>query len=106
MGRFLPPTPPIGPGLSEVCWILRLILVCRIFLKATSEIPGFRHDVLSETLTTLGLLSLRCLHVEGDTHRFGEGEIDRAALLPSLVKLLDIAFAVGRLHPDVEADVP
>jgi hypothetical protein len=56
-------------------------------------------------LTALGLLALRCLRVEGDTHRFGEGEINRAPLLPSLIKLLDIAFAVRRLHPDVEVNV-
>src|SRR5918995_1540039 len=50
-------------------------------------------------------LCLSCLHVERDVHRFGEGQVDRAALPPSLVKLLHITFVVGRLDLDVESDV-
>ena len=78
----------------------------RVAEKAPSRLLR-ASDMMSSRrpLMALGLLPLRCLHVEGDAHRFGKGEINRAALLPSLVKLLDIAFAVGRLHPDVEADV-
>jgi hypothetical protein len=50
-------------------------------------------------------LYLSGLHVERDVHRFDEGQVDRATLPPSLVKLLHITFAIGRLDPDVEPDV-
>ena len=59
----------------------------------------------SEVFWIGGILCSCRLSVKGDVHCFCEGKVDRAALLPSLIDLLHIAFVVGRLDPDVEPDV-
>src|SRR3712207_5167827 len=42
---------------------------------------------------------------QGNVHRFGERKVDRAALPPSLIELLHIAFAIRRLDANIEPDV-